>query len=156
MRRILALALILTGVLCAPAQAVPGTVRQHGQWTIDAAGRVVVTHGVNMVYKRPPYTPEAAGFNNADAKFLARHGFNSVRLGMIYAGVEPKPGHIDGNYLSQLVRTQAVLAQNRIYSLVDFHQDLYNEKFTGEGFPAWAVLDNGLPAEPLSGFLEPW
>ncbi|MEA2467204.1 MAG: endoglycosylceramidase, partial [Thermoleophilaceae bacterium] len=36
--------------------------------------------------------------------------------------------------------------------LLDFHQDLYNERFEGEGWPDWAVQDDGLPAEPKSGF----
>ena len=45
-----------------------------------------------------------------------------------------------------------MLAKRGIHSLIDFHQDLYNEKFTGEGWPDWAVLDDGLPAEPLIGF----
>ncbi len=137
---------------CSTAQAAPHSLKQQGRWTVDSAGRTVITHGVNMVYKLPPYTPEAAGFNNADARFLAHHGFNSVRLGVIFAGLEPKPGRIDQGYLNQIIRTHAVLAQHGIYTLFDFHQDLYNEKFTGEGFPAWAVLDNGKPAEPLTGF----
>ena len=45
-----------------------------------------------------------------------------------------------------------MLAKRGIHSLIDFHQDLYNEKFSGEGWPDWAVLDDGLPAEPLAGF----
>jgi endoglycosylceramidase len=36
--------------------------------------------------------------------------------------------------------------------MVDFHQDLFNERFGGEGFPDWAVLDDGVPAQPLVGF----
>ena len=41
-----------------------------------------------------------------------------------------------------------MLAAHGIFSLLDFHQDLYNEKFGGEGWPDWAVLDDGLPADP--------
>ena len=47
-----------------------------------------------------------------------------------------------------------MLAAHGIFSLVDFHQDLYNEKFGGEGWPDWAVLDDGLPANPI-GFPTP-
>jgi endoglycosylceramidase len=36
--------------------------------------------------------------------------------------------------------------------MLDFHQDLYNERFQGEGFPDWAVQDDGLPASPQLGF----
>lgn len=30
-------------------------------------------------------------------------------------------------------------------TLLDAHQDMYNEKFEGEGAPDWAVLDKGAP-----------
>ncbi|MBJ7347860.1 MAG: cellulase family glycosylhydrolase, partial [Thermoleophilaceae bacterium] len=39
-----------------------------------------------------------------------------------------------------------------IYTLIDFHQDMYNEKFNGQGFPDWAVYDDGLPNQPDVGF----
>ena len=43
------------------------------------------------------------------------------------------------------------LARHGIVSLLDFHQDLYNERFQGEGAPDWAVQDDGLP-NPALGF----
>ena len=124
----------------------------EGRWITDARGRVVITHGVNMVYKRPPYDPGAIGFDSADAQFLAEHGFNSVRLGTIYGAVEPQPGVYDDAYLDRIAAVQRTLARQKIFSLLDFHQDLYSERFSGEGFPDWAVIDDGLPAEPLTGF----
>ena len=60
-----------------------------GRWITDDQGRVVVLHGLNMVYKRPPYAPDAIGFGDDDAAFLAREGFNAVRVGVIYKAVEP-------------------------------------------------------------------
>ena len=138
---------------CATAAASPTPPLGHeGRWITDRDGRVVILHGVNMVNKRPPYHPAAAGFDAADVRFLARHGFNNVRLGLIYAGVEPEPGGYDRRYLRRIGRTQELLAEHRIFSMLDFHQDLFNERFTGEGWPDWAVLDNGLPAEPTTGF----
>jgi endoglycosylceramidase len=38
-----------------------GTISHAGRWLIDDAGRVVILHGVNMVEKRAPYYPAAAG-----------------------------------------------------------------------------------------------
>ena len=38
-----------------------------------------------------------------------------------------------------------------VFSLLDFHQDLYNEKFQGEGWPDWAVQDDGL-SNPATAF----
>ena len=123
-----------------------------GRWVVDSRGRVVVLHGVNMVYKRPPYDPGAVGFGADDARFLASHGFNNVRLGTIYEAVEPQPGVYDDAYLARIEEVQRTLARQRIFTQLDFHQDLYNERFSGEGFPDWAVLDDGMPAEPLTGF----
>jgi endoglycosylceramidase len=123
-----------------------------GRWITDRGGRVVIMHGLNMVNKRPPYLPSALGFGADDAAFLRRNGFNTIRLGLIYKAIEPQPGRIASGYLRKERSIERTLAKRGIFSLVDFHQDLYNEKFGGEGWPDWAVLDDGQPAEPLSGF----
>src|SRR5690606_39149555 len=49
-------------------------------------------------------------------------------------------------------RTVDQLGRAGIAVLLDFHQDMYNERFQGEGWPDWAVLDDGLPAAPRNGF----
>jgi endoglycosylceramidase len=125
-----------------------GPLKSENGWIVDRSGRVVILHGINMVAKRPPYEPSALGFGRDDARFLARNGFNTVRLGLIDAAVEPQPGNYDDAYLRDSAHTERILARRGIFSLVDFHQDLYNERFGGEGWPGWATLDDGLPAEP--------
>ncbi|MFL5906573.1 MAG: cellulase family glycosylhydrolase [Solirubrobacterales bacterium] len=135
----------------APAEPA-GPLGHSGRWITDADGRVVILHGVNMVYKRSPYYPAAGGFGADDAAFLEENGFNTVRLGLIYKGVEPQPGSYDEAYLNQIGATEQTLAAHGVFSLLDFHQDLYNERFQGEGWPDWAVQDDGLPALPQVGF----
>jgi endoglycosylceramidase len=151
-----ALLLVLFAVLAAAtASAAPVTPLGHaGRWVTDADGRVVILHGWNMVYKVRSYRPEDAGFGDDDAQFLAEHGFNTVRLGVIYKGLEPTAGVYENAYLDSIARTEAILAGHGIFSLLDFHQDMYNERFQGEGFPDWAVVGDAatLPAEPKSGF----
>ena len=105
----------------------------RGRWITDARGRVVILHGLNMVYKQPPYEPRAIGFGADDAAFLRRNGFNTVRLGLIYKAVEPQPGDYDGAYIDKIRATERMLDRHRIFSLLDFHQDLYNEKFERRG-----------------------
>jgi endoglycosylceramidase len=147
------LACALALICAATATAGPTTPLGHdGRWITDADGRVVILHGVNMVYKRPPYYPAATGFGEDDAAFLETQGFNTVRLGLIYKAVEPGPGSYDDAYLDEIAATERVLADHGIFSQLDFHQDLYNERYGGEGWPDWATIDDGLPAEPLSGF----
>jgi endoglycosylceramidase len=151
MRRLLPALILLA--LAAPAAAAPELPLGHaGRWITDAQGRVVILQGYNMVYKRPPYAPDAIGFGADDAKFLAREGYNTVRVGIIYKALEPAPGVYDEAYLDRIVKTVDTLGRQGIVSLVDFHQDMYNERFQGEGWPDWAVFDDGLPAEPKRGF----
>jgi endoglycosylceramidase len=138
--------------LAVPALAAPVLPLSHsGRWITDALGRVVVVHGTNMVYKLPPYYPAAAGFGPSDAAFLRSIGFNAVRVGVIWKALEPEPGVYDDAYLDHIVQTVDMLGRYGIVSLLDFHQDMYNEQFQGEGAPDWAVQTGGLP-NPKLGF----
>ncbi len=135
------------------AQARPTAPLGHsGRWITDAKGRVAILHGVNMVTKVAPYAPSAQGFGDDDAAFLQRYGFNTVRLGLIYKAVEPTPGAYDDAYLNAIAGTEAELARHGVFSQLDFHQDMYNEKYQGEGWPDWAVIDDGVPNLPQAGF----
>jgi endoglycosylceramidase len=91
------------------------------------------------VYKVAPYEPSASGFSNDDAAFLAANGFNAVRVGVIWAELEPEPGVFNTAYLDSIEQTVQTLGNNGIYSILDFHQDLYSSTLGGEGAPDWAV-----------------
>ena len=152
------LALLFLGLLGTPAIAAGPTppLSHVGRWIVDSKGRVVILHGLNMVYKRPPYYPARTGFGADDARFLARHGLDAIRLGVIYKAVEPRPPagrkpSYDDRYLAKIAKTQKMLARHGVFSLIDFHQDQFNEKFQGEGWPGWQVEDDGLP-NPRNGF----
>ena len=130
---------------------VPAPAASSGQYLLDGQGRAVILHGLNQVFKVPPYAPSADGFGADDAAFLQANGFTAMRVGVIWAAVEPTPGHYDDAYLTSIADTVNTLAAHGIVSLLDFHQDMYNEEFQGEGAPAWAVQDGGLP-NPKLGF----
>lgn len=129
-------------------------VHREGRWFVDGQGRVRLFHGVNAVWKEPPYIPPetAAGFTEDDAAFLAEKGFNAVRLGVIFAGVMPQEGQVDQAYLDEIERIAGWLQERGIWVLLDFHQDLYARQYGGEGFPAWAVHDDGAPMVGSFGF----
>ena len=153
MRRCLLAATALLALAAPTASALPTLPLDHeGRWVTDATGRVVILQGTNMVYKRPPYAPDETGFGADDARFLKREGYDTIRLGVIYAAVEPQPGVYDDAYLERIAKTVRLLGRHGITTMLDFHQDLYNERFQGEGWPDWAVIDDGLPAEPKQGF----
>jgi endoglycosylceramidase len=127
-----------------------------GRFITDSAGRVVTFHGVNMVNKiqASGYAPDAIGFGRDDARFLAQNGFNVVRLGIIWKALEPQPGVYDDAYLGRIMRTYRLLRKQGIAVLLDFHQDMFNERFQGEGAPDWAVVGQAAsePAVPQAGF----
>lgn len=116
----------------------------EGRWFVDAEGRVVQLRGVNEVYKSPPYYPAADGFGRDDARFLARHGFNTVRLGVTFGALMPEPGRIDSSYIDGLATSVADITEEGMYVLFDFHQDGYAPKYNGNGFPDWMAIDDGL------------
>lgn len=129
----------------------PEQLRRDGRYMVDSLNRVVLLHGVNAVWKLRDdnhYTPpdEPRGFTAADADWLATHGFNTVRLGVIFAGVMPQPGVVDQSYLDGIDRVVQLLASRGVYVMFDFHQDMYSERYGGEGFPDWAIHDDGIPA----------
>ncbi|MGH9045454.1 MAG: cellulase family glycosylhydrolase [Acidimicrobiales bacterium] len=149
-----------------------GTLRAPGgPFLYDRQGRVVLLHGVNVVYKYPPFEvyPDPHrpwNFSAHDASLMARLGFNVVRLGITWSGLEPgnapsndpdictkgppgDPGQFDlpvlDRYLAHVRQTVDLLGRYHIYSLIDMHQDVYSAMFGGEGAPSWAVCTGGLP-----------
>jgi endoglycosylceramidase len=143
-----------------------------GPYLHDRSGRVVFFHGVNAVYKHPPFElfpapGKAWNFSSADASLMARLGFNVVRLGMTWSGLEPgsappndpaicAPGTpsnphqfkqaVFDRYVNRLRTTVDLLGRFHIYTILDMHQDVYNHMFDGEGAPGWAVCTNGIPS----------
>jgi endoglycosylceramidase len=143
----------------------------------DRWGRVVVLHGVNAVYKRPPFALYADpgkpwDFTPADAARIAALGFNVVRLGIIWQGIEPgtlgpddprvcTPGAPHDPmqwdpataqaYLDRVAGTVETLARAHVYTLLDMHEDVFSSAFGGEGAPLWAVCTDGLRIGELPG-----
>jgi endoglycosylceramidase len=120
----------------------------EGRWFVDAAGRVVLLHGVNDVEKNTPFYPGATGFGPDDAAFLASRGLYVLRLGVVFEALMPEPGRIDTAYIEQLARTVRDLAAERIFVVLDFHQDGYGPAVHGNGMPAWSTFTDDLPNPP--------
>ena len=133
-----------SGAATAGATAADTTPRlqRKGRFLVDQFGRVVIIHGLNMVWKRAPYAPPdtPAGFTAKDAAWLAKYGFNGARVGMLWAGVTPKqPGVADPAYFKRVDRVTKLLADKKIWMLFDGHQDMWHEQYGGEGAPDWAA-----------------
>jgi endoglycosylceramidase len=135
----------------AHAGAAAGRLGHAGRWLTDSRGRVVITHGENVVSKFAPWAPTAVGFGEDDVNFLAQSGFNTARIGVEWAGVEPKPGVYDDAMLARVGKVVRMLRKRHIGVILDSHQDMYNPRYEGNGFPDWALNDEGL-ANPHLGF----
>jgi endoglycosylceramidase len=114
---------------------------------VDTAGRERLFRGVNVVYKDPPWLPTAPCFNTNfswvadDAKLLASMGFNLIRLGVMWPGVNPDSlDNVNMTYIAEIKKLIAIAAAENIYTMIDPHQDELNPRFCGEGAPNWWVL----------------
>ena len=130
----------------------PPRLTHAGRFFTDAQGRVVILHGVNMVNKLGTYAPSDVGFGADDIEYLVSQGFNTLRLGFTWKGFEPRPGNYDSAYLRKILDTARLAGDAGMWVTLDFHQDMWNEKYQGQGAPDWAALDDGVPAAPKAGF----
>ena len=155
MRRLVCVLLLLTAALPASARAATDPLTVKGGRFVDGHGRAVVLHGVNVVYKLAPYTPD---FTRADARRLRGWGMNAIRLGVSWRALEPARGAIDAAYVARVRALVRLAGAEGLWVLVDMHQDLWSERFGGNGAPDWATLDDGQPFVPSPfpyGYLQP-
>lgn len=111
----------------------------------DPLGRQLLLHGANLGAKHRPYLPWA---REEDFGRFKEWGFNCLRLYTVWAAVEPHSGQFDEGYLKQLDERIAWARKHGLYVILDMHQDLWGEKIPGgDGAPAWATLDDGMPHE---------
>lgn len=107
----------------------------------DADHRQLLLHGVNVVYKVPPYMPDGKTWSaqdsltDSDIADLKSWGFNFVRLGVMWEAVETAPGVYDEAYLAKVDALITRLGKAGIYTLVDAHQDAAARMTCGEGVP---------------------
>ena len=78
----------------------------------------------------------------ADLDNLVDWGFNSIRLGVMWPGVEPIRGEYNDTYLQIIDEIVENAAKKGVYTLLDFHQDVYSPKLCGEGIPLWATYND--------------
>ena len=72
---------------------------------------------------------------------LRRWGFNAVRTGVQWSGVQPDgPSTVNQTYLdisSQIVQS---LGEHNLYTLVEFHQDVLSTKYClYDAIPLWVT-----------------
>jgi len=113
---------------------------------VDEDGRVRIYHGQNAVYKIAPWLPSSSGFDTTstlsriDARNLMQWGFNVVRLGVMWPGVEAgAQGDYAEEYLDEVETIVRQLGEHQISVVLDLHQDLFSRDFCGEGVADYVV-----------------
>lgn len=145
---------------------------KSGSWFRDEHARYILFRGVNFAgrSKLPPYLPispletkDLSGFDlkkeiqlaKPELDLLKKLGFNIVRLLISWKALEPRPNpNLDDllpegkEYLSYMKQIVDELYTRNIYVILDFHQDIANEAYGGDGFPDWTlVVDNNKERE---------
>lgn len=137
---------------------------KSGSWFRDEEKRYVLFRGVNFGSrsKMPPYLPIAPldvhDISKLDLKkeiesvktgldLLKNLGFNIVRLLISWKAIEPRPNPNleellpEGRkYLEYMKEIIDELHARNLYIILDFHQDIANEVYGGDGFPDWAIV----------------
>lgn len=111
----------------------------------DDFNRIVIYHGL-QVSNSAKYSPDNLPWHTKkDFEKMNTWGFNLVRYTFLWEAFEPVKGQYNLNYLNECVKRWVWLRDLGIDVVIDIHQDLYAKKFTGNGFPPWAIRDNDLP-----------
>ena len=118
----------------------------------DSLGRVVVLRGVDAGgrSKFAPYVPFDFGtdFDGALAKYMDRAaswGIDVMRVPFTWAALEPTQGQDDATWLAHYDAIIDAAWARGIWSVIDFHQDVYAEEFCGDGFPGWTLTSPPAP-----------
>lgn len=149
-------------VLARGAVLAPRRVRIDGQrFILSATNGTIVLSGPNVVVKGPPYLPAVAGddvckdtrdpeceaagtcqrcktFNQADVENIKARGWNSIRLGVVWAGAQPRDEDaLDPDFLQRLHDLLDLTDRNGIHVILDNHGDQVGSAGCGNGVPMW-------------------
>ena len=87
-------------------------------------------------------------------QFLKDNGLNVIRLGVQWPGYQPSRSFYNSTYLDVIFSIVEKAASYGIYTLLDFHQDVLNENFCGEGIPSWTLLPKNTSSNDENKYLN--
>ncbi len=149
-------AALLTATTCTitpPTTSADWRLSATGTTFTDSLGRVVSLRGVAAGgrSKFAPYVPfdyPDGGYASALDGYIAHAaswGIDVMRVPFTWAALEPTEGTNDADWLSRYDQLLDAAWAHGIWTILDFHQDIYSEVFCGDGFPGWTVPDAGPP-----------
>jgi len=134
---------VSTALLLTHAAGASPFVTVRGQQFIDPEGRQVMMHGASVINKSrgDNYQPRVT---DADFARMRAWGWNCIRLGILWDGLEPQINQFDEAYLKKVDGLIAQAKAHGIFVFLDMHQDLYSYKYS-DGAPEWATLTDDQP-----------
>jgi endoglycosylceramidase len=102
---------------------------------VNAGGRSKLAPFVPFDYAAGQYTAALDKYLDRAASW----GIDAMRVPFVWAALEPTQGQRDMGWLGRYQQLLDGAWARGIWTLVDFHQDLYSESFCGDGFPTWTV-----------------
>jgi endoglycosylceramidase len=149
-------------VIEAPKLATRRLVTRSGA-LIDDLGRKVILRGVNVGgrSKMPPFVPfdiqssaEVPARAEQIMTAVQKLGSNGVRLTLSWEALEPQRGVYDDAYIARYRALLDAADKAGLSVIIDFHQDVFQAAFCGDGFPEWALGDipHGPPHYDCSNF----
>ncbi len=108
---------------------------------VDAGGRSKFAPYVPFDFAPGQYASALAAYMNRAASW----GVDVLRVPFTWTALEPTQGQDDTNWLSLYDQLLDAAWARGIYTVLDFHQDVYSEVYCGDGFPAWTVSNPPAP-----------
>ena len=148
MKVLLAAAALSLGTASGAGASAPRNLVINGQNFVDTSGTVVALSGPNVVVKGPPYLPFVSGdtacgdtatetcktFNEADVASLKSLGYNSIRLGVVWAGAQPSDADaLDSAFVERLHAVLNLTDATGLYVILDNHGDMVGSAGCGNG-----------------------
>jgi hypothetical protein len=130
-------------------------------FVLSETGAAIMLTGPNVVVKGPPYLPAVSGdtycvdntdgecadtgtctscttFNQADVDHIKSMGWNSIRLGVVWAGAQPRDEDaLDADFLNRLHEVLDLTDKNGLHVILDNHGDMVGSAGCGNGVPMW-------------------
>jgi len=119
--------------------------KERTKYFHDKEERILFFHGVNICNSSKWAIDNLPWHKLEDYKKLKKHGFNLARFLIYWEAFEPEKGKYNLNYIRKVKEHIAILNDLGISVILDVHQDLYNGKFLGNGFPNWTLPKEKYP-----------
>lgn len=114
----------------------------------DKFGRIQIFHGANVCNASKTSEDMLPWHTEKEYRLFKEHGFNVIRFLIFWEAIEPEKGNYNLEYIAKVKGHIEILNNLGINVVLDIHQDLFNKKFGGNGFPDWALPEKEYKFNP--------